>query len=29
MSDERIEPPKRLTIPDRVRPLLETAVVVR
>ena len=29
MSDERIEPPKPLTIPDRVRPLLETAVAVR
>jgi type II secretory pathway pseudopilin PulG len=29
MSDERIEPPKRLTIPDRVRPLLETAGAVR
>jgi type II secretory pathway pseudopilin PulG len=26
MSDERIEPPKPLTIPDRVRPLLKTAV---
>jgi type II secretory pathway pseudopilin PulG len=25
MSDERIEPPKALTIPDRVRPLLKTA----
>ena len=25
MSDERIEPPKPLTIPDRVRPLLKTA----
>lgn len=25
MSDERIEPPKPLIIPDRVRPLLETA----
>jgi chemotaxis signal transduction protein len=23
-SDERIEPPKPLTIPDRVRPLLKT-----
>jgi type II secretory pathway pseudopilin PulG len=25
MSDERIEPPRPLTIPDRVRPLLQTA----
>ena len=25
MSDERIEPPRPLTIPDRVRPLLKTA----
>ncbi len=25
MSDERIEPPKPITIPDRVRPLLQTA----
>ena len=29
MSDERIEPPKPLTIPDRVRPLLQTAGTVR
>lgn len=29
MSDERIEPPKPLTIPDRVRPLLQTAEAVR
>ena len=29
MSDERIEPSKPLTIPDRVRPLLQTAVAVR
>ena len=29
MSDERIEPPKPLTIPDRVRPLLQTAGAVR
>jgi len=28
MSDERIEPPKPLTIPDRVRPLLETTTTV-
>jgi hypothetical protein len=26
MSDGRIEPPKPLTIPDRVRPLLQTAL---
>ena len=25
MSDERIEPPKALTIPDRVRPWLKAA----
>ena len=29
MSDERIEPPRPLTIPDRVRPLLQTAGAVR
>ena len=29
MSDERIEPPRPLTIPDRVRPLLQTAGVVQ
>ncbi len=29
MSDERIEPPKPLTIPDRVRPLLQTPGAVR
>ncbi len=29
MSDERIEPSKPLTIPDRVRPLLQTAVALR
>lgn len=29
MSDERIEPPKPLTIPDRVRPWLQTAGAVR
>lgn len=29
MSDERIEPPRPLTIPDRVRPLLKMAEVVR
>jgi hypothetical protein len=29
MSDERIEPLKPLTIPDRVRPLLQTAEAVR
>ena len=29
MSDERIEPPKPLTIPDRVRPLLQNAEAVR
>ena len=29
MSDERIEPLKLLTIPDRVRPLLETAGAVK
>ena len=29
MSDERIEPPRPLTIPDRVRPLLKTAEAVR
>lgn len=29
MSDERIEPSKPLTIPDRVRPLLQTAVAVK
>jgi type II secretory pathway pseudopilin PulG len=29
MSDERIEPPRPLTIPDRVRPLLQTAEAVR
>ena len=29
MSDERIEPLKPLTIPDRVRPLLQTAGAVR
>jgi hypothetical protein len=29
MSDERIEPPKPLIIPDRVRPLLQTAGAVR
>jgi len=29
MSDERIEPSKPLTIPDRVRPLLQTAGAVR
>ena len=28
-SDERIEPPRPLTIPDRVRPLLQTAGAVR
>jgi type II secretory pathway pseudopilin PulG len=29
MSDERIEPPKPLIIPDRIRPLLQTAGAVR
>lgn len=29
MSDKRIEPARPLTIPDRVRPLLQTATVVR
>ncbi len=29
MSDERIEPPKALKIPDRVRPLLKAAEVVK
>ncbi len=29
MSDERIEPPRPLTIPDRVRPLLKMAEAVR
>lgn len=29
MSDERIEPPKPLTIPDRVRPWLQTTVAAR
>lgn len=29
MSDERIEPPRPLTIPDRVRPLLQTAGAVK
>ncbi|MDH4186333.1 MAG: hypothetical protein OEV08_05000 [Nitrospira sp.] len=29
MSDERIEPPRRLTIPERIRPLLRTAGVAR
>jgi type II secretory pathway pseudopilin PulG len=29
MSDGRIEPPRPLTIPDRVRPLLQTAGVVK
>jgi len=29
MSDERIEPPRPLSIPDRVRPLLKTAETVR
>ena len=29
MSDERIEPPRPLTIPDRVRPLLQAAGTVR
>ena len=29
MSDERIEPPRPLTIPDRVRPWLQTAGAVR
>ncbi len=29
MSDERIEPPRPLSIPDRVRPLLKTAGTVR
>lgn len=29
MSDERIEPPRPLTIPDRVRSLLQTAEAVR
>jgi type II secretory pathway pseudopilin PulG len=29
MSDGRIEPPRPLTIPDRVRPLLKTAEAVR
>ena len=29
MSDERIEPSRPLTIPDRVRPLLQTAGAVR
>ena len=29
MSDERIEPPRPLTIPDRVRPLLQTTEAVR
>ena len=29
MSDERIEPPRALTIPDRVRPLLKAAEGVR
>jgi hypothetical protein len=29
MSDERIEPPKPLVIPDRVRPLLQIAGAVR
>jgi len=28
-SDERIEPPQRLTIPDRVKPLLQTVVTVK
>jgi bifunctional DNase/RNase len=28
-SDERIEPPRPLTIPDRVRPLLQTAGAAR
>ena len=28
MSDERIEPPRPLTIPDRVRPLLQTCQVI-
>ena len=29
MSDERIEPPKPLIIPDRIRPLLQTAGAVK
>lgn len=29
MSDDRIDPPKPLTIPDRVRPWLQTTVVSR
>lgn len=29
MSDERIEPSKPLTIPDRVRPLLQTPAAIR
>jgi len=29
MSDERIEPPRPLTIPDRVRPLLKTVETVK
>jgi chemotaxis signal transduction protein len=29
MSDERIEPPKARTIPDRVRPLLKAAEAVK
>lgn len=29
MSDERIEPPRPFAIPDRVRPLLQTAGAVR
>jgi type II secretory pathway pseudopilin PulG len=29
MSDERVEPPKPLTIPDRVRPLLQTLGTLR
>jgi type II secretory pathway pseudopilin PulG len=29
MSDERIEPPRPFTIPDRVRPLLQTAGAVK
>lgn len=29
MSDERIEPPKPLTVPDRVRPWLQTAGAAR
>jgi hypothetical protein len=29
MSDERIEPPRALKIPDRIRPLLKAAEVVK